>query len=71
MIRMMSTASQAMAMPQSATWNTPRESSLEQRLTVHDTLTIPSRGIFWGTLMSSCLWAVLIVVGRALWLYLR
>ena len=60
-----------MALPQSAHWNTPREASLEHQLKIHDTLTIPSRGIFWGTLMSSCLWAVLIIVGRALWLHLR
>jgi hypothetical protein len=71
MIRMMSTASPAIALPQSAQWNTPCESSLGQQFKVHDTLAIPSRGIFWGTLMSSCLWAVLIVAGRALWLYLR
>jgi hypothetical protein len=71
MIRMMSTASSAVALPETARWNTSRESSLDHQLKVHDTLSIPTRGIFWGTLMSSCLWAVLIVGGRALWLYLR
>jgi hypothetical protein len=60
-----------MALPQTAHWNAPHEPSLDRRLKVHDTLTIPSRGIFWGSLISSCLWAVLIVGGRALWLFLR
>ena len=71
MIRMMSTASPAIALPQTARWNRPSELPLGRQLKVHDTLSIPTRGIFWGALMSSCLWAVLIVVGRALWLYLR
>jgi hypothetical protein len=71
MIRMMSSAGHAMALPQSANWNSSHEASLGQHYKVHETLSIPPRGIFWGTLMSSCLWAVLIVVGRALWLYLR
>jgi len=73
---MMSTAGQAMAMPEAANWNARRleyrrEASLGRRLKVHDTITIPTRGILMGTLLSSCLWAGLIVCGHALWLYLR
>lgn len=81
MIRMMSSAGQAMALPEAANWNTRRpdfrrpdyrrEPSLQQRLKVHDTITIPTRGIIMGTLLSSCLWAALIAGGHALWLYLR
>ncbi len=86
MIRMMSTAGQAMALPEAANWDTrhlrtPRpdfrrpdyrhEPSLQQRLKVHDTITIPTRGILMGTLLSSCLWAALIAGGHALWLFLR
>jgi hypothetical protein len=71
MIQMMSTASPAIGLPQSANWNTPREAALDHQLKVQDTLTIPSRGIFWGTLMSSCLWAVLILAAREVWLFLH
>jgi hypothetical protein len=76
MIRMMSTAGQAMALPEAANWNARRpnyrrDASLPPRLKVHDTITIPTRGILMGTLLSSCLWAGLIICGHALWLYLR
>ncbi len=81
MIRMMSTAGQAMALPDAAHWDARRlhtrrpdfrrEPSLKQRLKVHDTITIPTRGILLGTLLSSCLWAALIAGGHAIWLYLR
>ena len=85
MIRMMSTAGQAVALPEAANWNTSRsavrrlvalrldarQTSLQQPWKIHDTIAIPTRGILMGTLLSSCLWAVLIVGGRALWLYLR
>jgi hypothetical protein len=81
MMRMMSTAGQAMALPEAANWNArrpnaarpvaPRPASLQQPWKIHETITIPTRGILMGTLLSSCLWAVLIAGGRALWLYLR
>ncbi len=85
MIRMMSTAGQALALPEAANWNTrrpaarrlvalrldARQASLQQPWKIHDTIAIPTRGILMGTLLSSFLWAVLIVGGRALWLYLR
>lgn len=81
MIRMMSTAGQAMALPEAATWDTRHlhvsspgyrtQASLGLRLKVHDTIAIPTRGILVGTFLSSCLWAVLIAGGRALWFYLR
>ena len=47
------------------------QASLQQPWKIHDTIAIPTRGILMGTLLSSCLWAALIVAGRALWLYLR
>jgi len=88
---MMSTAGQAVALPEAANWNTSRsgarrlvalrpvalrldargQPSLQQPWKIHDTIAIPTRGILMGTLLSSCLWAALIVGGRALWLYLR
>jgi hypothetical protein len=87
---MMSTAGQAVALPEAANWNTSRpaarrpvalrpvalrldarQASLQQPWRIHDTIAIPTRGILMGTLLSSCLWAALIVGGRALWLYLR
>ncbi len=91
MIRMMSTAGQAVALPEAANWNTRGpaarrpvalrpvalrldargQASLQQPWKIHDTIAIPTRGILMGTLLSSCLWAALIVAGRALWLYLR
>ncbi len=81
MIRMMSSVGQAMALPEAPNWNARRpdfrrpdyrrEASLGVRLKVHDTITIPTRGILMGTLLSSCLWAGLIVCGHALWLYIR
>ena len=86
----MSTAGQAVALPEAANWNTSRpaarrpvalrpvalrldarQASLQQPWRIHDTIAIPTRGILMGTLLSSCLWAALIVGGRALWLYLR
>ena len=88
MIRLMSTAGQAMALPEAGTWESLRgtegshasdarhhfshgELWPEKRRKVHDTITIPTRGILLGSVLSSCLWAVLIAGGRALWLYLR
>ena len=85
MIRMMSTAGHAVALPEAANWNARRpaarrlvafrldahQASLQQPCKIHDTIAIPTRGILMGTLLSSCLWAALIVGGRALWLYLR
>jgi hypothetical protein len=92
---MMSTAGQAVALPEAANWNTSRpaarrpvalrpvalrpvalrldarQASLKQPWKIHDTIAIPTRGILMGTLLSSFLWAALIVGGRALWLYLR
>ena len=37
----------------------------------HESLTIPNRGIVFGSLLSGVLWAVLILVVREVWLYLH
>ena len=37
----------------------------------HESLTIPNRGIVFGSLLSGVLWAVLILVIHEVWLYLR
>jgi hypothetical protein len=37
----------------------------------HESLTIPNRGIVFGSLLSGVLWAVLILVVHEVWLYLR
>ncbi len=100
MIRMMSSAGQALELPEAANWDTRRpvaprpfslpphasrpsarrqvalrldagQPSLPQPWKLHETIAIPTRGLLLGTLLSGCLWAVLIAGGRALWLYLR
>jgi hypothetical protein len=48
-----------------------RVSTFASQCDDHESLTIPNRGIVFGSLLSGVLWAVLILVVREVWLYLR
>jgi len=37
----------------------------------HESLTIPNRGVVFGSLLSGVIWAVLILVAREVWLFLH
>jgi hypothetical protein len=41
------------------------------RYPVHDSLSVPNRGMLWGGLLSGFLWVVVILLARELWLFLR
>jgi hypothetical protein len=45
--------------------------SFPEHCSDHESLTIPNRGILFGSLLSGVLWAVLILVAREVWLYLH
>ena len=46
-------------------------SSITAHCDDHESLTIPNRGIIFGSLLSGVIWAVLILVVREVWLYLH
>ena len=46
-------------------------SSITAHCDDHESLTIPNRGILFGSLLSGVIWAVLILVVREVWLYLH
>ena len=60
--------------PASTTTTPAREASIlsfPHQSELNDSLTIPSRGILLGALLSTVLWAALILTARELWLLLH